>query len=59
MKIRITKGNGWYEDKVGEEYEVIRTRKSRRGELEYVVWENEGGDNWVDESDCEEAPTNQ
>lgn len=53
MRIRITKGEGWYENNVGEEYEVIRTRRSR-GKLEYIIWENEMGDNWVDESDCEE-----
>lgn len=55
MRIKITKGNGWYENKVGEVLDVIRVQKNRLLKKEYVVWEGKDGDyNWVDEDDCEE-----
>lgn len=53
MRIRITNGEGWYEQMEGEVYEVLRTRTNRRGKKEYTVWQSAGGDGYVDEDDCE------
>jgi hypothetical protein len=54
MKIKITKGYGWYENKVGTEFDVIRIQTNRRLQKEYIVWEGRDGDyNWVEEEDCE------
>lgn len=53
MRIKITKGYGWYENGVGQEYDVIRTQLVR-GKKEYIVWEDGDNYNWVDEGDCEE-----
>lgn len=53
MKIKIINGSGWYRDKVGETFEVIRTQTNRRYKKEYIVFEILGGYDWVDEEDCE------
>jgi hypothetical protein len=44
MKIRVTKGSGWYEDKVGEVFEV--TCRHKTWDAYYVVVFNEYSGNW-------------
>jgi hypothetical protein len=44
MKIRVTKGSGWYEDKVGEVFEVTCRHKTH--DAYYVIVFNEFSGNW-------------
>lgn len=49
MRVKVTIGNGWYVDEVGNEYDVIRFQQ----EYGYIVYESENGSiDWIDVEDC-------